>query len=1155
MRTTIRRALILVLTTVLSVGADTLAPPTGGSIRPIPGDNKDLNGIKDTAESYQTLAAACQAKKCPDLDCGRALAAMQALADLEANLEAMIPNLQMANDDAMAHFKSLAEQGILNSDQMARTIWAIGVHKYLHDLGSTLLDVASVAATINDFVTEPDKIKDPREFINKVDALYEGLKDLESAANTLSSSLAGKKIEGPLGNLTPRAFGLEPDLLNDHKSTLSDALSIARELQESGNLKDALKKPAGPLAAVGQIAGRYAKRYSAGVLAEREKALEELTRDLNASDRTQASSYVQLRQISDRRFAAEDALAAVKAARQAMNGCLAKAGCVGTITRPVIPSFSSSGAGITKANYGKALDHFNSVLPTLAARLQPQPMLYDKVPCDPPTESGIPGFPGTPLRPGDWTGLDFDGGEWCTFGGGSIPLIPGGPGGGPIWGTPMGPSFPWSDPMIPGGPGGGPAIPGGPQIPTTPGAPGGPISPGFPQIPWTPSGPGGAPPIGGPIVGSTPSTPSTASKPTPTPTPTVAPTSTPSSVQPPQFTFVVKAKQTVLQGGVPTAVAMPGAQLQLNLFPDPPLPGAGQARDESTGADKPPAKVTTGPNGEATIDMGLTLYPDGTMDIKNDWYSRDRLGNLEINTTPMSGSILGFQPGVANPLQGVSPQLMPFLDRTFMLDGSAVGVFRYPQYDATRIESLLGQVPNVQYMEPNFCREIQGLPSDPYFTSRSSWKQPYDDQWAIKRVGFTDQPGSAFELAAGAKPVVVAVIDTGLDWNHEDIPWDALWTNPKEKPGNGVDDDKNGFVDDVIGWDFWRNTNKPWDRNGHGTLVSGIIAARSGNGRGITGVNPQARIMVVKALNSFGHTRASFVAQSILYAVDNGAQVVNISVGGKKRTRTEQRAVEYAHRKGAVIVVASGNEGVSVEDFGPGGVPQVITVAATGVDDKRAAYSNWGPHVDMAAPGNDVLGPRARYTDLMAGIPGVTYKPGDAFVGTDRRYTRASGTSFAAPIVSGVASLLVGKGKPVTNEQVKQVLLATARDVDVPGVDQFTGHGLLDAVAALRASADFSIDAAITGVAVTSKGGKPFVQVTGTAAADQWKTAWIEIGAGESPTQWKKVSRDLTQPVRGAVLDELDAENFRTAKKWTLRLVVEHKNGQRREARFVLSLG
>ena len=1150
MRSTIRPTLIVVLATALVVRADTLAPPTGGGLQPIPADDKDLSGIKDSAESYQTLADACRNKKCPDLDCGRALAAMQALSDLEANLAAMLPYLQMANDDAMKHFESLARQGIITGDQLSKTIFALGLQRFLHDFGSALLDIASVASTINEVLQDPSKLKDPSELISNLDALYEGLKDAESAATNLASSLSGQKIEGPLAGVTPGAFGLSPDAINDHKSTLSDAISIVKEIQEKGgDVKEALKKPAGPGAAIGQIVGRYLKAYSASVMAEREKAIEELNRDLAASDTTQAASYLQLRRISSRRFAAEDALAAVKAAQDAMSGCLAKAGCTGTLTRPVIPTFASSGGGVTLANWGKALDHFNAVLPQIAARLLPQPMLYDKVPCDEPKESFIPGFPAMPLLPGDWTGLDFDGGEWCTFGGGSVPLIPGT--GGPAWGAPMGPSIPWSDPLMPGGPGGGglPATPGGPKT-TTPAAPGGAPQSGGPRIPTTPSGPGGVPPVGGPVVGATPSGPSTTAKTTPTPTgtPIPTPTPTPASAAPPTFTFVVKAKQTVLQGGVPTTSAMPGAQLQLNLFPEPALPGAGQARDESTGADQPPTKLTTGPDGSIQM-PAFELLPDGTQ------RPRGPLPPIDLDVTPQSGSILGFQPGLPNPLLGMNAQLVPFLDRTFMLDGQLIGVFRYPAYDAAKIEGLLGQMPGVQYMEPNFCREIQVLPGDPYFTSRSSWKQPYDDQWAIKRVGFTSEPGSAFELAAGARPVVVAVIDTGLDWNHEDLPWEALWTNPRETAGNGIDDDRNGFVDDVIGWDFWRNTNKPWDRNGHGTLVAGIIAARSGNGRGIAGVNPQARIMVIKALNSFGHTRASFIAQAILYAADNGAQVINISVGGKRRSKTEQRAVEYAHRKGAVIVVASGNEGVSVDEFGPGGVPQVITVAATGVDDKRAPYSNWGPGVDLAAPGNDVLGPRARYTDLMMGIPGVQYKAGDAFVGTDRRYTRASGTSFAAPIVSGVASLLVGKGPKVTSDGVKRRLLATARDVDVPGVDQFTGHGLLDAVGALSATAEFSIEAAISGVAVTQKGGRPFVQVTGTAAADQLKTAWIEIGAGESPTQWKKVSRDLTQPIRAGVLDELDAESFRSARKWTLRLVVEHKNGQRREARFLLSLG
>jgi len=384
---------------------------------------------------------------------------------------------------------------------------------------------------------------------------------------------------------------------------------------------------------------------------------------------------------------------------------------------------------------------------------------------------------------------------------------------------------------------------------------------------------------------------------------------------------------------------------------------------------------------------------------------------------------------------------------------------------------------------------------------------------------------------------------------------EALWKNPKEVAGNGVDDDKNGFVDDVIGWDFWRQTNKPWDRNGHGTLVAGIIAARSDNGRGIAGVNPQARVMVLKALNSFGHTRASYIAEAIVYAADNGARVVNISVGGKERTRTEQMAIEYAEKKGVVMVVASGNEGVAVSDFGPGGVEQVVTVAATGVDDKRAKYSNWGAGIDVAAPGDDVLGPRARYTDLRLGIAGVAYKPGDGFVGADRRYYRASGTSFAAPIVSGVASLLIGKNAALAPAEVKRLLLHNARDIDVPGVDQFTGYGLLDATAALRGHRGFFLEAAISGVKVVSKGGKPYVQVLGTAAADRLASAWIEIGAGDNPAEWQRASRDITAAVTKGALEDIDAQLFRASKVWTLRLVVAHQDGWQREARFLLKLG
>ena len=190
-------------------------------------------------------------------------------------------------------------------------------------------------------------------------------------------------------------------------------------------------------------------------------------------------------------------------------------------------------------------------------------------------------------------------------------------------------------------------------------------------------------------------------------------------------------------------------------------------------------------------------------------------------------------------------------------------------------------------------------PDNHYFVNQGSWGQDYPDQWALKRIGLDSTPNSAWRLVKrDAEPVVVAVVDTGLDWNHQDIDWDNLWHNPKEIPGNGIDDDHNGYVDDVIGWDFFDNDNKPWDYDGHGTMIAGIIAASWKDKDGMAGVNPLARIMVVKAINNFGHSRASYLSQAIAYAVDNGARVINLSVGGKDVTKVEQAAIDYAYAKG-----------------------------------------------------------------------------------------------------------------------------------------------------------------------------------------------------------------------------------------------------------------
>lgn len=444
---------------------------------------------------------------------------------------------------------------------------------------------------------------------------------------------------------------------------------------------------------------------------------------------------------------------------------------------------------------------------------------------------------------------------------------------------------------------------------------------------------------------------------------------------------------------------------------------------------------------------------------------------------------------------------------------------------------------------------------DPYFSATGSWGQSYPDQWAIRRVGFTEEAGSAWALAGqDLESVVVAVIDTGLDWHHADIDWEQIWRNPGEIPGNGVDDDGNGYIDDVIGWDFLGETNQPWDHDGHGTFVTGIIAAGSSNGTGIRGLNPAARIMVLKALNTFGHTRASDLAEAIYYAADNGADIINLSVGGAQTTRIEEEALAYAAARGVTIIVAAGNEGVLVEDWGLAGSAHAITVAATGFDDSRAVFSNWGRGIDIAAPGLDILSLRARRTDTMRDIPGVEYEAGAAYVGGDRRYYRASGTSFAAPIVTGAVSLLMSQRPGLSAQEVREILLNSARDIGSPGIDQYTGYGLLDVPAMLQAQPGL-IAALIDRVEVVQGQNGAAVRVFGTAHAPRFAGGRIELGAGEDPQNWTEVIDATPQSEATAALGDIPAAAFAGSAVWTLRLTVTDQSGGSREARYVLNLG
>ncbi len=452
-----------------------------------------------------------------------------------------------------------------------------------------------------------------------------------------------------------------------------------------------------------------------------------------------------------------------------------------------------------------------------------------------------------------------------------------------------------------------------------------------------------------------------------------------------------------------------------------------------------------------------------------------------------------------------------------------------------------------------------GEPNDPYFSSKGTWGQDFDDQWALKRIGFTSRGNgqSAWDLAAGANnPVIVAVIDTGLDYFHPDLNKQNVWRNTKETE-NGVDDDGNGYVDDLIGWNFIDDNNNPWDRAGHGTHTAGVIAAATGNGEGIAGINPSVKIMPLKVLNFLGRGRSTGIAEAIFYAVENGARIINLSLGGEYITQVEKKAVAYANKRGVLVVVASGNAARSTSDYGFASLPSVITVAATDEKDRRAQFSNWGPDLKLAAPGVEILSLRARQTDfvLIARFMGGTkkYKAKTAFVGPENKYYRASGTSFAAPFVSGVASVLLAKNPGLTAEQVARMILQSAKDIEEPGVDQFTGFGLLDARAALKADPDYYLTAKVRQVAPTRVGGQTVVQVFGTAVGSSLKNYEIQLGQGPKPKKWKTIITEQQKTVENNLLGNIPIKAITARGQWTIRLVVQDGKNTR-EARGTLNV-
>jgi subtilisin family serine protease len=481
----------------------------------------------------------------------------------------------------------------------------------------------------------------------------------------------------------------------------------------------------------------------------------------------------------------------------------------------------------------------------------------------------------------------------------------------------------------------------------------------------------------------------------------------------------------------------------------------------------------------------------------------------------------------------------------------------------------LRQQPEVEYAEPNVIMHAQVAPNDPYYATSGAWGQPFRDLWGLQAIGAE----AAWDTTQGAG-VLVAVVDTGLDYNHEDIAAN-VWQNAgetgtdalgRDKRTNGVDDDGDGYVDDWRGWDFVTldgtpADNDPMDNHGHGTHVSGTIAAVGNNGLGVVGVAPGAKVLAVKGLDASGSGSTEDLANAIIYAADRGAAVINNSWGGSGDTpQTLADAVAYAHTtKGAVVVAAAGNSnadvGAPAKGFFPACLRDAVAVAAVTHTDAKAYYSNYGAKLDVAAPGGGDTDPtglivqpdRSILSLLSSAASSSMTGSGQLVVGT--KYLRQSGTSMAAPHVAGVAALVRAQHPEYTPEQVRQVLRQSSDDIGAVGFDNQFGYGRVNAARAVNAPAPLA--AQLTGPAGTLTG-LTQVDVTGTVAGPDLATWRLEYGAGTAPASWTQITSS-SAPVSAGVLASWDLSNVSDG-TYTLRLVAQTVTGQPYEDRLTVVL-